>query len=99
MKASEHELWQDEIAAKRRERDRSREPSLERTERLRLTIRPSTALVPIRTVRLECPMCSGPVFATSGRHRSEVGCVTCFAELSTRLFDGSVTLVPAKESP
>lgn len=91
MKASEHELWKDERAATLRERDRQREPSL---GRLLFTAKPGHA--PARTLRLECPLCRGPVFTMSDSDRELIDCTapTCLATLVTRrALDGSVDLV------
>jgi len=99
MPTDEHRLWFDERAAELRERDRQREPS----RRAQLpSLRPGTALVPSRTVRLDCPQCSGPVYAVELSDRELVECTNpeCRAELSTRLqIDGTVALVLVEVSP
>jgi hypothetical protein len=90
VKNDEHQLWRDERDAACRERDRHREP--------RHTVR---KLPPVRagstgavsTMRLACPVCRGPVWATTDSDREHVGCVGCEAELVTRrALDGSVSL-------
>ncbi len=89
MKATEHELWQDELAARLRERDRQREPSLDRLP----AIKPGRA--PARTLRLACPTCTGPVYTTTDSDRERVECTnpTCLQALVTRrALDGSVSL-------
>lgn len=95
MKLDDHEIWQDERAARLRERDRHREP-------VRLpSVRPHAGPPP-RTLRLACPTCNGLVFASSDSDRERVECTepSCRASLVTRLqLDGSIDLVPLEVSP
>lgn len=91
MKATEHELWQDERAAVLRERDRQREPSFGRA----FLVRRPHAGPPPRTVRLSCPQCNGPVFAMTDSVGELVTCThpDCHAELRTRMQGGAIVVV------
>lgn len=92
MKATEHELWQDERAADLRERDRLREPSMSRP---RLPMVRPHAGPPPRTVRLACPQCNSPVFAMTDSVGEAITCMhpDCHAELRTCVAAGVITLV------
>jgi len=99
MKATEHELWQDEQAAAQLSRDRHREPSSARPRlpRLRSDVGP-----PPRTLRLSCPQCNGPVYTVEFSDREFVECTApdCRAALKTRLqIDGTVALVLVEAAP
>jgi hypothetical protein len=94
------QLDQDELAARRRERDRHREPGLV-TRDLRaltdLSARRAFAIsvVDTRITALACPLCNGPVFADHDSDGERIDCTgpTCEAQLVTRRnLDGSVSV-------
>jgi hypothetical protein len=90
VKNDEHQLWRDERDARLRERDREREPA--RPVRKLPAIRAATS---VTTLRLDCPVCHGPVFTTTDSDRDRVDCTepTCRTALVTRRApDGSVSV-------
>lgn len=89
MKATEHELWQDERAATLRSRDRQREP-----QRLFPAIRDGATRNNSHTVRLKCPCCIGPIYVAADSDGESVTCMhpDCHAQLETFQLDGKVSL-------
>jgi len=88
------QIDRDELAERRAERDRHREPGRQQRSAPDLTRRHifqigvtdsvntslDSAIVP-----LWCPACRGPVFATSRSNGERVDCFACDARLVTRL--------------
>lgn len=94
MRLDEERLYRDELAERRRERDREREPRrfyrapallLERARRV--SVNPPAAV-------LECPACLSPVFALAGDGGERVDCAGCDARLVThRSASGELTAI------
>lgn len=97
MRPDEHQILFADRAA---ERDREREPGIVRQRTGLPAIRPGSATIPPRTVRLRCPVCSGPVYSTTDSNRELVGCTTCLVQLATRRqLDGRIELVLVEATP
>ena len=89
VKATEHELWQDEHAATLRSRDRHREP-----HRLFPVLRHGPQRNNTHTVKLSCPACGSRIFVAADSDGETVTCMhpDCHAQLETFQLDGVVTL-------
>lgn len=95
---NEEQLSRDDLAERRRERDRQREPGVlfrrvgrSHVSRDQQIIRFQASLA---AARLECPSCLGPVFAPGGSHGELVDCNACDARLVThRTPAGEVTAI------
>lgn len=87
----------DELAERRRERDRHREPVLSAYPRRDLTKRNAfyVGLLAVDGAPGHiCPICSGPVYAPADSDRERVDCPDCNARLTTRRdLDGGVSIV------
>jgi len=81
VRADEHDLYRDELAERRRERDRHREPGRWRRpvpdHRARQAFQARVVDIANATAitALECPACGGPVFALAGSVDERVDCV------------------------
>lgn len=89
MRPDEDQLFRDELAERRRERDREREParwhrpapdhrSRHAQQARMLDLAAATAITAI-----ECPACLGPVFAVAGSEGETIDCAGCDARLVT----------------
>jgi hypothetical protein len=86
-------LYRDDLAERRRERDREREPRTVAHQPRRFY---EVSLTPTDIVPICCPACNGPVFAPADSHLEDVDCAdpACGARLVTqRSIDGSVSLL------
>ena len=89
MTPTEHELWQDERAAARRERDRQLEP-----QRLFPVLREGPLKNNSLTTRLKCPCCQGAIYVAADSEGETLTCPTdsCHVELETYQLNGKVAL-------
>ena len=95
IRLDEEQLFRDDLAERRRERDREREPARVRASRLpgrELRTRQAFQARQVDLVNvaldttitaLECPACLGPVFAPACSSADRIDCVNCDARLVT----------------
>lgn len=106
MRLDDADLIRDELAARRRDRDREREPrrfaSTPRTPPayqrgpvlagLADKLQASQIELDTASIPIECPVCLGPVFAIANGHGDRVDCAECDARLVThRAIGGELT--------
>lgn len=94
----DEQTFRDDLAERRRDRDRHREPRatgiirhitprVTQGARFMLGVDPSS-------VRLSCPRCNGPVYAAGDSAGERLDCATCDARLLTRTdIDGQLSVV------
>lgn len=102
MRLDENERFRDELAERRRDRDREREPrTWRRTARdLRARRAFQARQIDLADIALdtsitafECPLCCGPLFAPGDSHDERVDCPSCDARLVTvRTVEGVVAM-------
>lgn len=99
----EHQLTVDELAERRRARDREREPGRSRPPARDLVRRRAfqagvidalNATVDTSIIALECPGCMAPAFAPADSNGEQLECAGCRAQLLTaRTSEGVVALL------
>lgn len=98
------QIDRDDLADRRRERDRHREPPRWRRASPDLTRRRAFQAGVVDSVNtaknsaaiaLLCPCCGGPVFAPADSHGERVDCFNCDARLVTQRSAGGVVAVIA----
>lgn len=102
MRIDEHQRFRDELAERRRERDREREPRTwrrtARDQRARQAFQArqiDLANIALDTAitAFECPLCCGPLFAPGDSNGERVDCPECDARLVTvRTTEGVVAM-------
>ncbi len=107
MRADDHDIFRDELAERRRERDREHEPrkfrrptpdhrSRQAAAARRLDV--LNAAADDSLTAIECPLCLGPVFAPVNSHGEQVDCYHCDARLVThRAIGGELTALLVKD--
>lgn len=94
MRADDHDLFVDDLAQRRRDRDREREPR--RFRRREVERRAFNVALDASIAPLECPLCLGPVFAPADSHGERIDCTNegCEARLVThRAIGGELTAI------
>jgi len=102
----DEQIWRDDLAERRRERDREREPARIRAARLPAPdhrarhsfqarqVELAHAAVDSSITAMECPACLAPVFAPADSHAERIDCVGCDARLVThRAIGGELTAI------
>jgi len=102
-RADEEQLFRDDLADRRRARDREREPRRFRRptpdHRARHAFQARqvdlvNAAIDTSITAIECPACLGPVFATADSQGEIVDCAHCDARLVThRALGGELTAI------
>jgi hypothetical protein len=91
MMHDEHDSFVDDLAERRRDRDRQREPRV--TGYIRFIEPHATQDVTSQIVALACPRCNEHVYAPRDSDKELVDCITCDARLVTRLdLEGCVSV-------
>lgn len=103
MKPNEEQLFRDDLAERRRERDREREPGRWRRPapdhraRQAFQARQIDLVSACASAVFECPSCLGPCFAPAGSNGERIDCAGCDARLVTAQVDGAVTAILAPD--
>ena len=95
MILDEEQLYRDDLAERRRERDRQREPGRFHRPGRDLAGRHAfeVAIGDTAVTALACPACNGPVFAPGDSDRERIDCSDCDARLVTRRGAEGVELI------
>jgi hypothetical protein len=107
VKPDDHDLFRDDLAERRRERDRQREPAprwrpalpelARRRESQAHHLDLINAAIDTSITAIECPACLAPVFAPADSSGERIDCSGCDARLVTVQTTDGVTAVISKE--